>query len=368
MENLEGLRILIVDDMVKNLKVLGAILKEAGYEILVATSGLEALELLENVRPDLILLDLMMPKMNGFEVCNKLKDNEELAGVPVIFLTAKTDIEDVVAGFEAGAVDYIKKPFSSKELLQRVKNHLQIIRAKSIIQQQLTDKRELLHFLSHDFSNVLGNCTTCLEMLQKETDHRDMAIGILNSQLSNAIEMLNLVRQLMAIDEGKIQIEVTCLQLDTVMEAALIGVASKARNKNIQISVDINPELQIIAEEVSLINSVLNNLLTNAIKFSHSDSSVRVYSEVDDNRVFLWINDQGIGMRPELKRDLFNPAKPTTRAGTKGETGTGFGMPLVKRFMEGYGGSIEVYSNSEATHPNDHGTRIKLRFQTELSD
>src|SRR5512147_784246 len=117
-------RILVVDDTPANIQALAGTLKERGYQISVATNGKQALEIVERVHPDLILLDVMMPEMDGFETCRRLKASEGTRGIPVIFLTAKTEVEDIVKGFEVGAVDYVAKPFNPHELLARVSTHL----------------------------------------------------------------------------------------------------------------------------------------------------------------------------------------------------------------------------------------------------
>src|SRR5512139_484249 len=123
-----GNRILVVDDTPANLQALAGTLKAKGYQISVATNGKQALEVVERVRPDLILLDVMMPEMDGFETCRRLKASEQWRQIPVIFLTAKTETADIVKGFELGAVDYVGKPFNAHELLARVNTHLTIAR------------------------------------------------------------------------------------------------------------------------------------------------------------------------------------------------------------------------------------------------
>src|SRR5512138_2389369 len=119
-------RILVVDDTPANILSLAAILKEKGYQISVATNGKQALDALARVRPDLVLLDVMMPEMDGFETCRRIKASEQWRQIPIIFLTAKTEVADIVQGFELGAVDYVAKPFNAHELLARVSTHLTV--------------------------------------------------------------------------------------------------------------------------------------------------------------------------------------------------------------------------------------------------
>ncbi|MBP7281236.1 MAG: diguanylate cyclase [Leptospiraceae bacterium] len=136
--------ILIVDDTPKNIQLLGTVLKNVGYKIIVATNGLQALGILEKVKPDLILLDVMMPDLDGYETCKRIKESESLKDIPVIFLTAKTQPEDIVKGFQLGAADYIIKPFNSSELLARVKTHLEFKFNQELLQTLLNFQRDMV--------------------------------------------------------------------------------------------------------------------------------------------------------------------------------------------------------------------------------
>src|SRR5262245_41246220 len=133
-------QILVVDDTPANIQILIGILKEKGYQLSVATNGIEALKVLERIRPDLILLDVMMPEMDGFETCRQIKNSDTLREIPIIFLTSKTDTEDIVKGFEIGAVDYVAKPFNAPELLARINTHLTVDQ----LRRNLEEKNEEL--------------------------------------------------------------------------------------------------------------------------------------------------------------------------------------------------------------------------------
>lgn len=134
--------ILVVDDNKENISVIGGLLKDLKYRIAIATSGIKALELVEEHEVDLILLDIMMPEIDGYEVCRKLKENPKTRGIPVIFLTAKTDPDDLVKGFDLGAVDYVTKPFNKAELIARVNTHLKLRASMKIIQYQSEELRD----------------------------------------------------------------------------------------------------------------------------------------------------------------------------------------------------------------------------------
>ncbi|HEY4785580.1 MAG TPA: response regulator, partial [Bacteroidales bacterium] len=149
MDNKKDL-ILIVDDNLKNLEVLTKILKEEGFLISLAQDGGEALDQLNNITPDLILLDIMMPEMNGLEVCRRIKQNDKLKEIPVIFVTAKNQTEDLVEGFKAGGVDYISKPFQRDELLVRIKNHLELTGSRKRIIALNRTRDKIYSIIAHD--------------------------------------------------------------------------------------------------------------------------------------------------------------------------------------------------------------------------
>jgi two-component system, cell cycle response regulator len=148
--SLRNASVLIVDDTPKNIQLLGTVLKDTGYRVIVATNGMAALNILEKTKPDLILLDVMMPELSGFETCKLIKENENIKDIPIIFLTAKTEPEDVIKGFELGAVDYILKPFHANELLARVKTHLELKISKELIQTLLNFQKGIVIMTEKD--------------------------------------------------------------------------------------------------------------------------------------------------------------------------------------------------------------------------
>jgi len=163
--------VLIVDDVTKNLQVVGTILRTAGLAVIAATSGTEALEGARLQPPDLILLDLMMPVMDGLEVCRRLKADPLTAQIPVIFLTASNEMEHLVAGFQAGAVDYVTKPFNPPELLARVRTHLELKQARQRLREMNDEKNEFMGIAAHDLRSPLTALKGYLEMI---ADDREM--------------------------------------------------------------------------------------------------------------------------------------------------------------------------------------------------
>jgi len=178
-EGKENLRLLIVDDTQKNIQLLGAILKKEGYQLNVAMNGLQALSQVKKVLPDLILLDVMMPELDGFETCKQLKASPDTKDIPVIFLTAKVEVEDIVRGFELGAIDYLTKPFNTTELLARVETHLELKKSREKLVEQADELRDWnVNLLSKidDKTTEINEMNKILSRKNKVLESRDQIV------------------------------------------------------------------------------------------------------------------------------------------------------------------------------------------------
>jgi len=356
------MKILIVDDVAENIQVLASSLKKEGYEIAAAMNGKEGLDLAEKMQPDLILLDMMMPEMDGMETISHLKKSKSLKDIPVIFLTAKNETGDIVKGFEAGAVDYITKPFNATELLVRICTHLQLKQKTEELQKTSQANRELVHILCHDLVNPAGFIDSIFTMSKDDNSIIQEMLPDLITSSENVIAMINMVRMLVAMEDGKTVLQNTSVTLGEVFNNVNIILGEKFKTKNIQLEIDPSvSDITVKAEPVSLLNTVINNLLTNAVKFSAENSKISVSAKTENGTVNLVIRDYGIGIPDAMINDIFSLSKNTSRAGTSGERGTGYGMPLVKKFMKMYGGDINVRS-WELGKSAEHGTEITLTF------
>ncbi len=360
--------ILIVDDMPVNIQLLATILSAQDYEIHVAQDGIEALEKVEITKPDLILLDIMMPKLDGFETCRQLKKNEKTHRIPIIFLTAKIDTKSITEGFELGAVDYVTKPFNPLELLARVKTHLELTFRRKLTERQNNERKQLLHVLSHDLINSLSGSIFMLEQLDTNPLVAHQMKYVVLKGLKNSVELVKLGRQLRSLVDQEFSLQLTKLNLqEGVGEAAEI-VKRVFAKKNIELEINISETLNVLTEQVSFVNVVLANLLTNAIKFSYPGSIITIDATQNGEEVAVSIKDQGIGMSEQLLGGIFDFNQMTIRKGTDGEQGTGYGMSLVRSFMHAYGGSIEVFSKEQMEGIDEHGTEVKLVLKQAESD
>lgn len=233
------------------------------------------------------------------------------------------------------------------------------------ISEQNEEQRELLHILCHDLANPLSNIQTSLRLyLKRTTLNKEKLLEYIQVSIRNGLEIVKLVQEMNAVDEQKKELKIEALNLAELIEEATEILSGRIEEKNILLRVHIDEKEQVMVEKTSFINSILNNIFSNAIKFSFSGSQIHVNTWKDDDYTVLSIKDQGIGMPEKLLCNIFNPNKPTNRKGTEGEKGTGFGMPLVKKFITAYGGSIEVHSEEKKEGAATHGTDVRLKLKS----
>lgn len=350
--------LLLVDDTPANITILVDLLK-ADFDLKVATRGAQALQICAKVpHLDLILLDVMMPEMDGYEVCETLRATPATRDIPVIFLTAKTELDDIVHGFEIGANDYVTKPFRPAELLARVRTHLMVRAQQREIEEKSTELKEMLHIVCHDVANQFAVANLSLELVAKNPEQNTSRfLPRIEAAVKNGIGLTNLVREMRRSEDKQLTLQPVALR-DAFAESLLL-IGSRAEEKKLAVNVDV-PEVNVSAEPSALINSVISNIFTNAVKFSHEGGTIDVSGEVQNGMVCVSIRDHGIGMPPSVLEHLFDITKSTSRKGTSGEKGTGFGMPLMHKFVTQFGGKVEVVAREAEDHPDDHGTEFKI--------
>jgi len=340
--------VLIVDDNPKNLGVLGSIVTENGYITGFATGGTEALVYIKEKRPDLILLDIMMPDMDGFEVCRRLKQDATLAEIPIIFLTAKTEKEDVIAGLELGAVDYVTKPFNQKELITRVNTHLELQVAKEELREALATKDKLFSIIGHDLGNIFYGLQALSQFLvneetQTDVKKREEYLQMIMQTSRGGYELLTNLLNWSRSQTGRLQADPTTLVLQESICRNVKLQHDKADNKGIEMVANVDENLSVFAD-VNMLDTVFRNLISNAIKFTEASGTVRVTAEqIEDNLVEISVVDTGIGMKSENIDKRFQVNVVETY-GTEGEKGNGLGLVLCKELVEKCGGTIGVES------------------------
>ncbi len=343
--------ILIIDDQEQNLQLIGTVLSMTGYQVIRAASGEEAFERLAASTPDLILLDMLMPGMNGMEVCCKLQENACWADIPIIFLSAEDDKNFIVEALESGGVDYVTKPFNKAELLSRVRTHLALKRTREQLRHLAEDKDELLGMLTHDLGNDLTSIRLNAVVLKNE-------LGTIPPHCAPLIE--NIVRSSESItafvndflanqSAERSQVQMDRVDLRAVLKKAAEIHALMAKAKKITLAVSL-PEHAVEANaDQEALQRVLGNLLSNAVKFSPAGSHVTLTAGVD---ALEWarfsVCDEGPGFTAEDQEKMFRRYARLSARPTGGEQSTGLGLSIVKRLVENMNGRIIVDSEEGA--------------------
>lgn len=347
--------ILIVDDNKKNLQVLGSVLHENQYRVAMAKDGPSALRLVKKKNPDLIILDIMMPDMDGFEVCERLKEDPETKGIPIIFLTAKTELEDIVQGFTLGGVDYITKPFKREELLVRVQNHVELVNSKKIIEKQASELRaanatkdRIFSVIAHDLRDALGsfkefaNLVTDSRINLSDEDMEEFFI-FLKEKASSTFELLENLLWWSRSQRKLLHPKLKQFGISKAVDEAMLIFTEQAEKKRIVIENQIATDSEVIAD-YDHIQTILKNLISNSIKYSKSDQPVTISLEDRKDSVVVSIKDRGIGIEKENLLNLFDPLNYHSTFGTDGEKGSGIGLVLCKELIDLNRGDISVES------------------------
>ncbi len=347
--------ILVIDDNNKNLQVLGSILNDANYKIAMAKDGLSGLKLAKKIIPDAILLDIMMPDMDGYEVCEKIKADEISKEIPVIFITAKAETEDIVKGFEKGGVDYITKPFNKEELLIRLKTHIELKNAKELITRQANDllelneaKNKMFSVIAHDLKNAIGGFKAASNMLAEDIESftQEEVIEFIKVLRDNANATYDLLENMLLWAKShisKIKPQFRNTPLKDTAESVIRLYKSHAQKKQITILVNI-PDNLLAFSDTETIKIVFRNLISNAIKFTPEFGSITIEAKETEDYITVSVKDTGIGIAPENIEKIFDDRKHFTTYGTDSEKGSGIGMGLCKHYIEANGGRIYIES------------------------
>ncbi|MCB0209901.1 MAG: hybrid sensor histidine kinase/response regulator [Anaerolineae bacterium] len=343
--------ILIVDDNPTNLKVLFNYLKQTGFRTLIAKSGLAAIQQVERLPPDLILLDVMMPGIDGFETCRRLKGNALTKDIPIIFITALGDTANKVKGFEAGGVDYITKPFQQEEVLARINTHLTIQIQKRELYELNATKDKFFSIIAHDLKGALAGLLVFSDLLATtiEDYSPDQIAKIaenMNDSLKNKFKFLENLLNWARLQKGSLEYMPETLDLYALIETNIELLCDTARSKKITLINKVEPDKFFIYADSNMTHTITRNLIANALKFTHPGGSVSITAKYQDDFVAIAIIDTGVGMAPEILTKLFKIESKVKMVGTADERGTGLGLLLCKEMAEKQGGKI--WADSEA--------------------
>ena len=369
--------------------------------MLIADNGPKAIETALGKMPDLILLDIMMPEMSGFEVCEALKNDKRTREIPIIFLTAKTETEDLLKAFEIGGVDYVTKPFNALEVMARIKTHLELKNSKDTIKQQYSElikkneqltkaysdlehqaqnlnklylqliqnetflrksneelqklnemKDKFFSIVSHDLRSPFAGILTMTDILNHHIDKfsKDELVDMLRSLNKTAQQTYKFIEDLLEWSRsqmGRIQMNIEKEDLASIIAGTLLTLNQQAELKNITIENNV-PIGTYAFFDNNMMATIVRNLISNAIKFTHKGGKVSLNSEQTTIQgkpfVRLSVSDTGVGMNEDKISQLFSLEKVQSTPGTEKEKGTGLGIVICRDFIEKMGGKISVES------------------------
>lgn len=349
--------ILIVDDIPANLQVLSSLLKEQGYKARAVTNGKLALQAISRQQPDLILLDINMPEMNGYEVCQQLKSQPDTQEIPIIFISALNELEDKVKAFQAGGVDYITKPFQFEEVKARVETHLRIRQLQHSLQTQnasleasLERERELeslrdnlVNMMVHDLRSPLTGILGYLSLLEiqslKWDEKSQNYLSLAQQNTEVLVEMISQLLDLHRIESGEMPLrrEETCLK--TLVQEATNRLGAHVLRFDFEIDAPATPVLYEV--DASLLQRVLSNLLGNAFKFTPAGGKIKVCVH-DKGRIE--IIDSGPGVPEADQQRIFDKFGQVEARAENSKYSTGLGLAFCRMVLEAHGGQIGVDS------------------------
>ncbi len=361
--------ILIVDDEEKNIKLIKGILKSEQYQVFGALSGEEALTMLPDICPDLILLDIMMPGMDGFEVCRRLKKDEKTKMIPIVMVTALDEKEHSVQAMNVGADDFLTKPVDHTELHVRIKSLLRIkayhdtllesyreIAEKNEKLQELERiKEELTHMIIHDLRTPLMVISANLELFQMDGENlSEKQLHKIEVSVRNCAEINQLIQSLLdthKMEEGKLNPEKETVDPAALADEVVEQFSTQAEAKQMSLSFTKPNDIPSTRLDSNLIKRVLTNLLTNAIRHTPKGGTIEVAMDLvepEKENICLRVRDNGNGLAPQYHQKIFNKFEQVSLKQSGVISGaSGLGLAFCKMAVEAHGGTIWVESEGE---------------------
>jgi signal transduction histidine kinase len=343
--------ILVIDDEPDNFDVIETLLDNQDYQLHYAPSGQQAIHRLHTFQPDVILLDVMMPDLDGMEVCRRIKSDSQWQPVPIIMVTALTAKEDLAECIAAGADDFISKPVNGIELRARVQAMLRMKQHYDNLQSLLNLREDMVNMIVHDLRNPLSSIVLSNEILQlpglspQQQQRKLDQITLASQQMQSLIDSLLIMAKL---ESGKMVLNYTELDLRALCISTLADFEAIALQKNLNLVSDLPPPGGMIKADAPIFRRVLDNLLSNAIKFSPSNSQVTLKAEYLTAGAKLQVVDSGSGVPEKLRQSIFEKYEIGKRMPEVSQIG--LGLAFCKMAIEAHHGTIRVEDN----HP--HGT------------
>ena len=348
-------KILIVDDVVSNVLLLKILLTNEKYQVCTANCGNMAIEQAKAEKPDLILLDVMMPDITGFDAAQILKKDPETAHIPIIFLTALNNPSDLVHGFQVGANDFLTKPFNKEELVVRVFHQIKLVAATRIIERQNAELRatignrdKMYSVIAHDLRSPMASIRMVLNLVaasaspeligQEMYDLLDKA----NKESEDVHDLLDNLLKWTKSQTGRLTVVRQDLDLNDIIPGVVDIFEMIAQNKHIKLNYQTSATSVIVTADNDMLKTVVRNFMSNAIKFTPENGSIDIMLSTEGDYAKVSVRDHGVGIAPERLSSIFN--KGETTYGTGGEEGSGLGLQLCQDFATKNGGNCTVES------------------------
>lgn len=365
--------VLIVDDVPTNVMLVQAILKKDGYTLLTCDSGAKALRIAQERHPNLILLDIMMPEMDGYEVLQHLKSSPETNDIPVIIMSALSDMQSIVKGYQLGAIEYVTKPFQREELVKRVAHRYELYSIKRIKQEleSTIESRDTLYsVIAHDLRSPLGSLkmmnNAILMMVDKEKVG-DEVFEMLQMMNKTSEEIFLLLDNLLKWAKNRLNKQNIFRQqtdINSIIDSTAEIYMPMAQQKKVTIIMqDLDKELTGFVD-IDMLKTVVRNLISNAMKFSFAEGTITISSHMEGDFVIISVKDTGKGIKKEDQDKLLKQNTHFTTYGTNNEKGSGLGLMLCKDFVELHGGKLWFESEEgtgttfffslKALNPDEH--------------
>ncbi len=348
-------KILIVDDVVSNVLLLKILLSNEKFQVCTANCGNMAIEQAKAEKPDLILLDVMMPDISGFDAAIILRKDPETKDIPIIFLTALNNPSDLVKGFQVGANDFLTKPFNKDELLVRVMHQIALVAAKRIIQKQNSDlqatiknRDKMYSVIAHDLRSPMASIRMVLNLVMSAVtpdvigpelfDLLDKA----NKESEECHDLLDNLLKWTKSQTGRLNVVLQELDLNDIIPGVVEIYNMIALTKKIKLVYTGSKVPVVVLADNDMLKTIVRNFISNAIKFSPDESTIEISMKPEGEYAKISIKDHGVGISPDRIETLFH--KGETTYGTDGEEGSGLGLQLCKDFATKIGGDVMVES------------------------
>jgi len=342
-------RVLVVDDNPQNVELLEAYLVPEKYDVVTAFDGVQAVERVEEGLPDIVLLDVMMPNMNGYEVCKKLKEDERTRFIPIVMITALKELEDKIRSIEAGADDFLTKPFNKLELLTRIKSLIRVKRLHDDLEQSYitlkeleNTKESLTQLIVHDLKNPLTGIKANLEIVgMEELSETQECLDAAQRSCDLLFNMIQDLLDISRMEEGKLNLNLETVSVSDLVAAVISEIESSARSEDKEVVADVEDDLPGMEADRNLLYRILSNLMINAVKHTGRGGTITVRSRLQEGGFQFQVQDTGQGIPPEYIEKIF---EKFAQVESKQRAGTGLGLTFCKMAVEAHGGNIDVVS------------------------